>query len=76
MEQGCLAAARRADNGQMLAGHLPSSQIIPDKAAALTQLEEHQIRHAIGTGKLPVLDTGKQIRIRRCDLFRLKGTEK
>jgi len=41
---------------------------IPE-AAAWARLPEDAVRHAIRTGRLPAVQVGRNVRIRRCDLF-------
>ena len=45
---------------------------IPE-AAAWARVEPHVIRRAIADGRLPCLRIGRSVRIRRADLFRVRG---
>ncbi len=45
---------------------------IPE-AAAYVRVEPHAIRNAIAAGRLPVCKIGHQVRIRRSDLFTVRG---
>ncbi|MHC4406406.1 MAG: helix-turn-helix domain-containing protein [Planctomycetota bacterium] len=45
---------------------------IPE-AAAYAKVEPHVIRDAIADGRLPSIHVGRQIRIRRTDLFGLRN---
>lgn len=46
----------------------------PSEAAAWLQVDEHVVRHAIRAGKLPAVKLGNQVRIRRSDLFLVRGS--
>lgn len=48
------------------------SMSIPE-AAAYVRVEPHTIRNAIAAGRLPVCRIGNQVRIKRCDLFSIRG---
>ncbi len=52
---------------------LPELAMSVPQAAAIARLEEHVIRDAIADGRLPAIRIGRSLRIRRSDLFRLKG---
>ena len=41
------------------------------EAAAWARVPEDSVRHAIKTGALPVIHIGRNVRIRRCDLFKV-----
>lgn len=47
---------------------------IPE-AAAYVRVDEATIRSAIKAGRLPVCRIGHQVRIKRSDLFRVRGSE-
>lgn len=42
------------------------------EAAAWARVSEHVIRDAIADERLPCLRVGRSVRVRRCDLFRVK----
>ncbi len=43
------------------------------EAAAWAEVPEHTVRDAVASGRLPCVRVGRQIRIRRSDLFGLRG---
>ena len=45
------------------------------EAAAWARVEPHVIRDAIDAGRLPALRVGRQVRIRRSDLFGIRKTQ-
>jgi excisionase family DNA binding protein len=52
---------------------LPQLALSIPEAAAMIQAEPHVIRDAIADGRLPALRLGRSVRIRRSDLFRVRG---
>lgn len=51
----------------------PQLALSVPEAAAYIRVEQHAIRNAIAAGRLPVCKIGHQVRIRRSDLFTLRG---
>ena len=43
------------------------------EAAAIVNVPEHVIRDAVEDGRLPCFRAGRSVRIRRSDLFRVRG---
>ncbi|MGI6417429.1 MAG: helix-turn-helix domain-containing protein [Thermoguttaceae bacterium] len=68
-------APRVADILERRLAELPELAMSVPQAAAIARLEEHVIRDAIADGRLPAIRIGRSLRIRRSDLFRLKGAE-
>lgn len=52
---------------------LPELAMSIPEAAAIARVEEHSIRNAIRDGRLPSFKCGHSVRIRRADLFTVKG---
>lgn len=66
-------APRVADILEQRLSERPELAMSIPEAAAYVRVEPHTIRNAIASGRLPVCKIGHAVRIRRCDLFTLRG---
>lgn len=66
-------APRVADIIERRLCQLPDLAMSIPEAAEYAKVEEHTIRNAIRDGRLPHFKCGHQVRIRRSDLFGVKG---
>lgn len=68
-------ASRVADIISRRLSELPELAMSVPEAAEFARVDEATVRSAIKAGRLPCCRIGHQVRIRRADLFTLRGGE-
>lgn len=69
-------APRVADLLERRLSERPELACSISEAAAIVNVAEHVIRDACEDGRLPCFRAGRSVRIRRCDLFRVREGER